>query len=78
MNAIVLYIHHLHVIEKIIIVDMVKGSKMTNFERIKNMTVEEMADFFDRYIHCDNCPAHCACLHSSCFKSFCNWLEDDE
>ena len=51
---------------------------MTNFEKIKAMTVEEMADFLDRYIHCDNCPAHYACLHSSCFKSFYNWLEDEE
>lgn len=51
---------------------------MTNFERIKNMTVEEMADFLDRYISCNNCPAKHACLHSSCCKSFYNWLEDDE
>ena len=53
---------------------------MTNFEKIKAMTVEELANFFEKYIECndDMCFGHC---HLGCAESHKKWLEsevDDE
>ncbi len=60
---------------------------MTNFEKIKSMTVEEMADMFDNIdnILCDSCsPKYCEgfsdfCCNSEnkenyCHKATLNWL----
>ena len=43
---------------------------MTNYERIKNMSIEEMADCFSKFLQCDNCIA----------EDFCNKINnrDDE
>lgn len=49
---------------------------MTNFERIKNMTVEEMADLLDDFSQCSRCRKN----GNSCFPVFNTkqWLESEE
>lgn len=34
---------------------------MTNYERIKNMSVEEIAVYFSKFSQCGNCPAEDVC-----------------
>ena len=63
---------------------------MTNFERIKSMTVEEMAAFIydeenNHYNYCDGCPhqsfyaPHCTAFitEEACIKAICKWLESE-
>lgn len=52
----------------------------TNYERIKNMTVEEMAELFDEYITCRNCPASDFCERHSvdyCSTILEQWLQSE-
>ena len=57
------------------------GCKMTNFEKFKAMTVEELANFFEKYTPCGDetlCTGHCLL---GCAESHKKWLEreaDDE
>ena len=39
------------------------GGRMTNFEKIKNMSIEEMFDFFKNKYRCEFCALlnHCGC-----------------
>jgi hypothetical protein len=50
---------------------------MTNFEKIKAMTIEELAKFFEKYIGCndDVCTGHC---HMGCVASHKKWLESED
>jgi hypothetical protein len=54
---------------------------MTNFEKFKAMTVEELANFFEKYTPCGDetlCTGHCLL---GCAESHKKWLEreaDDE
>lgn len=49
---------------------------MNNFERIKNMSLDEMAEFFGNYFRCDDCPMldseDCGARCNIAFKQ---WLE---
>ena len=60
------------------------GKKMTKFERIKGMSVEELAGFIheitdncssemacNQFCHDDSCPGHCE------FESCKEWLESE-
>lgn len=54
----------------------------TNYERIKNMTVEEMAEFFSKFSICDHCPVCPLCdekmvTGDECHKMFEQWLESE-
>lgn len=54
----------------------------TNYERIKNMTVEEMVEFFVDNIVCENCPAYDYCdtedvTYEDCPKFFMKWLQSE-
>lgn len=53
----------------------------TNFERIKNMTVDEMAKFLDKRIICDLCvydiDGECYAPLESCEKGHKMWLEQE-
>ena len=63
---------------------------MTNFERIKNMTVEEMAEMIfndanNGYYYCNYCSyqsfyaPHCTAVEiaQSCKKAIAKWLESE-
>ena len=54
---------------------------MTNAEKIKNMTADEMVDLFvqkffhDRVFHC---PAYIKCVdNDDCVKCFSEWLNEE-
>ena len=54
----------------------------TNYERIKNMTVDEMAEFLTDSIVCEECPAYDFCdtedaTYENCPKFFKKWLESE-
>lgn len=54
---------------------------MTNFEKIKQMSVEEMADFLARMKYCCCCPIKAFCLNNDgigCRNVFIKWLESEE
>ncbi len=59
--------------------------KHTNFEKIKDMTVEEMAEFLDRvrYDYCTTCCNNLNnCMRNNaiepiCKNHFINWLESE-
>lgn len=57
---------------------------MTNFERIKNMSVEEMADKLERmsnyvcvYYDCEECPFDIIGSRGCCISGFTDWLESE-
>lgn len=59
---------------------------MTNFEKIKNMTIEEMAVQLSHFNECErfckyvNSRGRCACTGtlSQCFNGVLEWLESEE
>lgn len=56
---------------------------MTNGDRIRAMTDEELAKMGDRWCDCnfDNCPVYDICFSSerlSCYDTFLNWLKAEE
>lgn len=48
---------------------------MTNFERIKNMSVEEYAKHIFRLIDCRYCPIYCT--NGNCKDAIEQWLKDE-
>ena len=53
---------------------------MTNYDRIKGMSVEEMADYFNGIFDCSNCPNDmflCESKGSVCTKYIKQWLESE-
>ena len=54
---------------------------MTNAEKIKNMTVDEMVDLFVQKFHRDrvfHCPAYAKCAdNDDCVKCFSEWLKEE-
>ena len=60
---------------------------MTNYEKITNMNIDEMTNYFYDHIQCDNCLAGEVCdrvndsedkLVISCQERFKMWLEQEE
>ena len=62
---------------------------MTNYEKIKNMNIDEMTKYFYDHIQCDNCLAGEVCdrvndsdnndlVMMSCQERFKMWLEQEE
>lgn len=50
---------------------------MTNYDRIKSMNVEEMAEFLFEYFDCDFCPMSAKCKtqnYENCKKNIKRWL----
>ena len=45
---------------------------MTNFEKIKNMSIEELANFIGGLTDCDHCPVYCS---GGCKYSWEQWLK---
>lgn len=56
---------------------------MTNYEKIKTLNIDEMADFFDYSENiCDYCELHnhkngCAYIHLNCKNAIKKWLESE-
>ena len=51
---------------------------MTNYERIKQMSVEEMAEYFCKYGGLPLCPLNAPhCRSNECPKCFKKWLESE-
>ncbi len=53
---------------------------MTNYERIKNMSIEEMADYFNEIFDCRNCPNDMFLCEGNgyvCTKYIKRWLESE-
>ena len=55
------------------------GKKMTNYERIKNMSVEEMANLLD---YLGKCPTNANIYSDDCFNTTCidcqsKWIESE-
>lgn len=60
---------------------------MTNYEKIKNMSIEEMTVFFDNICNsilsdCSLCPAYNLCRtgdnwSNECIKNINSWLESE-
>ena len=49
---------------------------MTNYEKIKNMSVEEMAKFLcESFIVCSDCPVRDSCVRDH--EGFSYWLESE-
>ena len=54
----------------------------TNYERIKAMSVKEMAEWLKQYISCEKCPQSDFCTDNfttvdECNEVFENWLENE-
>ena len=60
-----------------------EGDIMTNYEKIKAMSVDEMAKFLNNATldleHCSCCPAYDICweISASCETVFEKWLESE-
>ena len=56
---------------------------ITNYERIKNMTVEEMAEFLRTKLACETCPTKCHCIddlvvnRDKCIRFIKIWLQSE-
>ena len=52
---------------------------MTNFEKIKNMSLEEFAKIIRRYMNCRDCPMKLKCFPSrkKCFEVWEQWLKSE-
>lgn len=53
---------------------------MTNYEKIKAMSVEEMAEQINEITtDCDSCPAmeYCVVDHKTCEETIQEWLEQE-
>lgn len=53
---------------------------MTNYERIKSMSLDEMADYFNEIFDCRNCPIDmflCEGYGYVCTKYIKRWLEGE-
>lgn len=57
---------------------------MTNYERTKSMSIDEMADYFNEIFDCRNCPINelydmflCEGNGNVCTKYIKQWLESE-
>ena len=56
------------------------GFEMTNYERIKSMSIDEMADYFNEIFDCCNCPNDMFLCEGNgyvCTKYIKQWLESE-
>ncbi len=54
--------------------------KMTNFEKIKNMSIDELADKLEESLVCDRCPISDLCegiVGGDCTKACMKWLKSE-
>lgn len=53
---------------------------MTNFEKIKNMSVKELAEKLNESFACDRCPINDLCdsiVGGNCTKVWIEWLKSE-
>lgn len=48
---------------------------MTNFEKIKNMSVEKLADYLTGLISCYGCRINC--INKTCKRAWIDWLKSE-
>ena len=55
------------------------GSDMTNADRIRSMTDEELANLWWEYVDCSACPIHreCTMLGQDCKRWALAWLKEE-
>lgn len=51
---------------------------MNNFEKIKSMDIDEMAEWFANYIHCRSCFLAFCPDDKDCDEIFKQWLESEQ
>lgn len=73
--------HYLQLVDNIIKLDEKKlQTPMTNYDRIKAMNIDEMAEHFDGIFDCSNCPNDmflCESKGSVCTKYIKQWLQQE-
>lgn len=67
---------------KYIIIYRKGGKKMTNYDRIKQMSVEEMAEYLSDHWSCIGCAFEKVCddnlyRYINCHKNIKQWLEQE-
>jgi len=50
---------------------------MTNYDRIRNMSVEEMAEFLNDNYKCEQCDYHHKCCNGECIDGIKQYLESE-
>lgn len=53
---------------------------MNNYEKIKNMTLDEMAEWYKDHVPCGNCDLYDYCIkskHTICTKVIKQWLQQE-
>ena len=48
---------------------------MTNYEKIKSMSIEEMAGFIEKNYKCERCVYNHNCYHNDCKTGISEWLK---
>ena len=58
---------------------MDKGEKMTNFEYIKSLDIDELIRCMQKQIYCDSCPIQEGCSESplECTGELEKWLNEE-
>ena len=51
--------------------------KQTNFERIRNMSIEEFVEFINKNYKCRKCAYYNKCCDSNCESGIKLWLESE-
>ena len=58
--------------------DMRVGSDMTNSDRIRSMTDEELAKWIIRHVSCVHCPLNSKCKYAKdCKEHWLEWLKQE-
>lgn len=58
---------------------MFKQKQMTNADRIRSMTDEELAEWLDRLItHCNDGPCFNCFMQKACLTSMLDWLQQED
>lgn len=58
---------------------MFKQKQMTNADRIRSMTDEELAEWLDRLItHCNDGPCFICFMQKACLTSMLDWLQQED
>ena len=59
--------------------DRQQNEKLTNFQRIKSMSLDEMAEFINNSIeHCEQiCISSTCAFHRECISGIKQWLQEE-
>ena len=54
--------------------EIIASTIKTNYDRIKSMSVEEMAEFIDKNYKCRKCAYYNKCCNGDCTNGIIQWL----